>query len=112
MRSRCTCEHASDGLAGSGEWGWRFAGHHLSLHYTVVGGKLAAATPSFFGADPAEAPLPGGGLLRPCAALEDLGRELARSLDQAQHPCCQSSRRHHNANVAWPCPMLVIARPG
>src|SRR5262249_18785522 len=45
---------------------------------------LAAATPSFFGADPAEAPLPGGGVLRPCAALEDLGRELIGSLDGDQ----------------------------
>jgi len=68
----------------SGEWGWRFAGHHLSLHYTITGGELASATPSFFGADPAEAPLPGGGLLRPCGALEDLGRDLARSLDERQ----------------------------
>jgi hypothetical protein len=68
----------------SADWGWRFAGHHLSLHYTIAGGALAAPTPSFFGADPAEAPLPGGGLLRPCAVLEDLGRELVRSLDEGQ----------------------------
>jgi hypothetical protein len=68
----------------TGEWAWRFAGHHLSLHYTITGGELASATPSFFGADPAEAPLPGGGSLRPCAALEDLGRELVRSLDEGQ----------------------------
>ncbi len=72
------------GDPGSGDWGWRFTGHHLSLHYTLTGGELASATPSFVGADPAEAPLPGGGLLRPCAALEDLGRDLVRSLDQAQ----------------------------
>lgn len=65
-------------------WGWRFAGHHLSLHYTLSDGELVSATPSFFGADPAEAPLPGGGSLRPCAALEDLGRELVRSLDEDQ----------------------------
>jgi hypothetical protein len=68
----------------SGEWGWRFAGHHLSLHHTITGGELASVTPSFFGADPAEAPLPGGGLLRPCGALEDLGRQLVRSLNETQ----------------------------
>ena len=68
----------------SGEWGWRFAGHHLSLHYTITGGELASATPSFFGADPAQAPLPGGGALRPCGVLEDLGRDLVRSFDQRQ----------------------------
>jgi hypothetical protein len=72
------------GDPGPDDWGWRFTGHHLSLHYTVSGGELASATPSFFGADPAEAPLPGGGVLRPCAALEDLGRELVRSLDEGQ----------------------------
>ncbi|HEV2243962.1 MAG TPA: DUF3500 domain-containing protein, partial [Streptosporangiaceae bacterium] len=55
-----------------------------SLHYTIAGGALAAPTPSFFGADPAEAALPGGGVLRPCAVLEDLGRELVRSLDESQ----------------------------
>jgi len=72
------------GDPGSGEWAWRFAGHHVSLHYTIADGALAAPTPSFFGADPAEAALPGGGVLRPCAVLEDLGRELVRSLDESQ----------------------------
>ena len=72
------------GDPGSAGWAWRFAGHHLSLHYTIIDGALAAATPSFFGADPAEAPLPGGGALRPCGVLEDLGRDLVRSFDQRQ----------------------------
>ena len=72
------------GDPGSDDWGWRFAGHHLSLHYTIAGCELASATPGFFGADPAEAPLPGGAVLRPCAALEDLGRDLVRSLDEGQ----------------------------
>ena len=35
-------------------WGWKFEGHHLSLNYTVAGGKLVSDTPSFFGANPAE----------------------------------------------------------
>jgi hypothetical protein len=72
------------GEPGSDRWAWRFAGHHLSLHYTVVDGSLVSATPSFVGVDPAEAPLPGGHALRPAAALEDLGRELVRSLDTDQ----------------------------
>jgi Protein of unknown function (DUF3500) len=67
-----------------GDWAWRFAGHHLSLHHTIADGALVSATPSFFGADPAETPLPGGGTLRPCGSLEDLGRELVRSLDEVQ----------------------------
>ena len=68
----------------TGDWGWRFSGHHVSVHYTIADGELASPTPSFFGADPAESPLPGGGVLRPCGVLEDLGRQLARSLDESQ----------------------------
>ena len=39
---------------GEGPWGWRVEGHHLSLNFTVVGGGTVSATPSFFGANPAE----------------------------------------------------------
>ena len=35
-------------------WGWRVEGHHVSLHFTVVNGTLAAGSPSFFGSNPAE----------------------------------------------------------
>ena len=68
----------------SGPWAWRFGGHHLSLHYTIVDGALASSTPSFVGLDPAESPLPGGQVLRPCGAMEDLARELLGSLDADQ----------------------------
>jgi hypothetical protein len=36
-----------------GLWGWRFGGHHVSLHNLVVDGVLAATTPCFLGANPA-----------------------------------------------------------
>jgi hypothetical protein len=62
-------------------WGWRFGGHHVSLHYTIIGGEVVASTPNFLGADPADSPLLGPHLHRPLAAAEDLGRELFRSLD-------------------------------
>jgi hypothetical protein len=65
-----------------GTWGWRFGGHHVSLHYTIVGGEVVASTPNFLGADPADSPLLGPHLHRPLAAAEDLGRELFRSLDE------------------------------
>jgi hypothetical protein len=35
-------------------WGWRMEGHHLSVNFTLVGGKIVASTPSFFGTNPAE----------------------------------------------------------
>jgi hypothetical protein len=65
-------------------WGWRFGGHHVSVNHTIVDGELAASTPCFLGADPASSPLLGPHLLRPLAGAEDLGRELVRSLDEAQ----------------------------
>ena len=65
-------------------WGWRFEGHHLSLHYTIVNGQIIAPTPTFFGANPAEAPLGRVGVLRPLAGEEDLARELVHTLDEEQ----------------------------
>src|SRR5215211_4587007 len=65
---------------GAGVWGWRFGGHHVSLNNMVVDGALVATTPCFLGADPATAPLLGGAVNRPLARVEDLARDLVRSL--------------------------------
>jgi hypothetical protein len=65
---------------GQAPWGWRFGGHHVSLHNLVVDGRVAATTPCFLGADPATSPLLGGATLRPLGVAEDLARELVRSL--------------------------------
>ena len=67
-----------------GAWGWRFGGHHVSLHYTIIDGEVAASSPNFFGADPADSPLLGPHLHRPLAAAEDLGRELFRDLREGK----------------------------
>lgn len=68
-------------------WGWKFEGHHVSINYTIVGGRIVAPTPFFFGANPASAALNGVGALRPLGNVEDLARELVRDLDEDQ--------RHH-----------------
>ncbi|MEU7691998.1 DUF3500 domain-containing protein [Microbispora hainanensis] len=65
---------------GTEPWGWRFGGHHVSLNFLVVDGRVTATTPMFMGADPAASPLLGGAALRPLGAPEDLARELVRSL--------------------------------
>lgn len=65
-------------------WGWRFGGHHVSINHTVVDGRVAAVTPCFLGADPANAPLLGPHPLRPLGGAEDLGRELVQALDPGQ----------------------------
>jgi hypothetical protein len=46
----------------------------------VVGGELVSTTPCFLGADPASAPLLGGGVSRPLGRVEDLARDIVRSL--------------------------------
>jgi len=38
----------------NGKWGWRVEGHHLSINFTLDGGKVLSATPFFFGANPAD----------------------------------------------------------
>jgi len=67
-----------------GTWGWRFEGHHLALNFTLVGGTVAAATPSFLGSNPAEVRQGPRQGLRTLAAEEDLGRALVLSLDDTQ----------------------------
>ena len=65
-------------------WSWRIGGHHVSLSFTIVDGEVASTTPLFLGADPASSPLLGPHPLRPLEGVEDLARELARSLDAEQ----------------------------
>jgi hypothetical protein len=65
-------------------WGWRVEGHHLSLHFTIAGGRTVASSPTFTGTNPAEVrdgPKKG---LRILAPLEDLARDLVTSLDGQQ----------------------------
>ena len=67
-----------------GTWGWRVEGHHVSVHYTVIDGKVVASTPSFTGSNPAEVkdgPQKGTRIL---AQLEDTGRTLVTALDASQ----------------------------
>jgi hypothetical protein len=67
------------GSPGDRAWGWQFAGHHVSLNFTVVGGRYVSPTPCMLGAQPASY-----GLLAPLADDEELGYRLVNSLDAAQ----------------------------
>ena len=71
------------GTPGSRAWGWRFEGHHLSRHFTIVAGQLVVE-PFFLGAWPTRADtayrtVPRGGRTMP--REEDAARELVRLLD-------------------------------
>lgn len=61
-------------------WGWKFEGHHVSLNYTVLGGREVAVTPSFFGANPAEVREGEFKGLRVLKAEDELGHALLASL--------------------------------
>ncbi|MBM3290584.1 MAG: DUF3500 domain-containing protein [Candidatus Hydrogenedentes bacterium] len=65
-------------------WGIRYEGHHLSLHWTITGGKVVSTFPQFLGSNPGEVkdgPKKG---TRPLGAVEDLARNLVKSLDETQ----------------------------
>ena len=65
-------------------WGWRVEGHHLSLNFTIVDGRIAVAGPAFLGSNPAEVregPRKG---LRVLGVEEDMGRQLVKSLTDEQ----------------------------
>ena len=70
--------------AATGTWGWRYEGHHLSQHWTIVKGKALASTPQFFGANPAEIREGPRAGTRPISAEEDLAYALLNSLDDGQ----------------------------
>lgn len=66
-----------------GPWAWRFEGHHVSLSVTVSPDEVRV-TPSFLGSNPAQVvsgPLAG---FRVHGRVEDLARDLVRSLSPAQ----------------------------
>jgi hypothetical protein len=67
-----------------GAWAWRFEGHHVSIHVTIVDGEVVGTTPFFLGANPAAVTAGGHVVTRPCGAEEDAGRSLLAALDADQ----------------------------
>ncbi len=67
-----------------GKWGWRVEGHHLSLNFTLEDGKILAATPAFFGANPAEVRQGPRQGLRTLADRDDRALRLLQALDENQ----------------------------
>jgi hypothetical protein len=67
------------GWPGEATWGWQFAGHHVSLNFTIVDGQYLSPTPCLLGAEPASF-----GTLAPLADDEELGYRLVNSLNAAQ----------------------------
>ena len=73
------------GAPGARIWGWRFEGHHLSRHFTVVGSRVVAE-PFFLGAWPTRAGSAYRSVARGYRTMpreEDAAREIVLSLDRA-----------------------------
>ncbi|MFO0848398.1 MAG: DUF3500 domain-containing protein [Gemmataceae bacterium] len=75
----------------TGTWGWRVEGHHLSVNVTLEKGRVVAASPVVFGANPAEVRQGPRKGLRTLPEIEDLAKELIASLtpeqrEQAKQP--------------------------
>lgn len=65
-------------------WGFRVEGHHLSLNFTIVDGRVAVGGPTFMGSNPGvvrDGPRAG---LRVLADEEDLARAFVKSLSDLQ----------------------------
>jgi Protein of unknown function (DUF3500) len=62
-----------------GVWGWQLTGHHVSLNFTVAGGRYVSPTPSLLGSQPASF-----GILAPLADDEELGFRFVNSLEASQ----------------------------
>jgi hypothetical protein len=84
-------------------WAWRFEGHHLSLNFSSATGKIVAATPMFFGSNPARVPDGPRAGWRVLSAEEDLARQLLGSLDEGQT---------RKAVIATSAPADIILGPG
>ena len=66
---------------GRAPWAWHAGGHHIGVHFTVIGQEHVASAPLFLGANPAQVrhgPQTG---LRTLPEEEDLARTLLRHLD-------------------------------
>jgi hypothetical protein len=76
-------------------WGMRFEGHHLSLHFTVVKGKVSGS-PTFMGTNPAEVregPRKG---LRVLGIEEEMGRDLIKSMTPEQKKVAIVTEKAYN----------------
>jgi hypothetical protein len=65
-------------------WGWRVEGHHLSLHFSLIGNRLIAPVPAFMGSNPAVVAHGTHAGSRIFNAEEFLARELFMSFDARQ----------------------------
>jgi hypothetical protein len=78
-----------------GRWGYRFEGHHISMNFTIVNGKISSS-PNFFGSNPAEVKEGPRAGLRALKREEDLGFKLIQSLNPEQRTVAVVEKKAYN----------------
>ncbi len=100
------------GKPGAGAtWGWRVEGHHLSLNYTIVGGKTVLGVPAFFGTNPGEVKSGPRKGLRVLGNDEDMARELVKSLNDEQKKAAVFSAEAPKDILAVPGKKVAALEP-
>lgn len=88
-------------------WGWRWEGHHLSHHFTVVGEQVAM-TPFFLGSWPTKTDAG----LRAMAREEDAALELVNSLSGSARAAAifqeRTLTRHETQNATKVSPLAPV----
>ena len=77
----------------TGQWGWRFEGHHLSVNFTLDKGEVVSATPLLFGSNPAEVkdgPKKGTRIM---PEVEDTAKALIASLTDEQKKAAKQAKQ-------------------
>jgi len=91
----------------SDHWGWRWEGHHLSHHFTVIGEQVAM-TPFFLGSWPTKSEAG----LRAMAREEDAGLELVNSLSESARASAifqeRTLTRHETQNAPRVNPLAPV----
>ncbi len=95
---------------GAEAWGWRFEGHHLSRHFTILGEQLAV-TPFFLGAWPT---VTNAGL-KAMEREEWAARELITTLEGSQRQTAlfqeRTLTRHVTQNQPYVAPLDPVGLP-
>jgi hypothetical protein len=91
----------------AGKWGWRIEGHHLSLNFVLDRGKIVAATPAFFGANPADIKAGPRKGLRTLREAEELALNLFAALDDDQRQVALQPEQFKEIEQGQP-----VAHPG
>ena len=109
-----------DLVSGTGTWGWRIDGHHLSLTVSVGAEKKVASTPAFWGANPARVPSGERKGWRVLRSEEDMARGILKALPddlqavvriEAEAPSDILTRNNKAVRIGDPAGLPASAMP-